>query len=245
MKSVLNSLPQSLNICRRELSETGYLGWQRVTFTDLRSLGCQKKLKILDISYSEIESLHTLMSQPSMIKIVADNSKIANFAGLSCQPRLRDISFINTPLSQSDNFRLAAIVCIGPRLSVINNIPVSKQERRIAEAYPPISRYLIEAGWILQYPLPSPHDFIYLANKFGINAQSSDFEAKAHPPSDINALHIAKLPDNEISTSLSHKLASILRPLGFPIQNGKEMNEDILKSVETICSTIQLIENQS
>ncbi|EAY23266.1 hypothetical protein TVAG_185730 [Trichomonas vaginalis G3] len=247
MKSSASSIQQALTIRRRELAMTGLLNWKNVEFTDFRPLGTQKSLKVLDLENSAVTSLHTLQPQPQMTEINADNSRLATFAGLSSQPRLSKISFNNTPLAKTENCRLAALLCIGPRLSRINGVPVSKKECALAEAYPPVAQFLIESGWIVQYPPPSIHDFQYLADQFGINAKASDFVTKGVLPEES-----PKQPsfdfENDFSfeeVSVKQKLSNLLRPLGFAIQSGPDERNDIVRAVSLMCDAMLAIEQQA
>ena len=255
MKKTSQSLQQSLTVSRRELATTGFLNWREVQFTDFRGLGSQKQLKKLDLSNSNVSSLHTLQPQPQLKEIICDGSKLNNLAGLSAQPRLTSFSFKNTPLYNVENSRIAALICIGTRLSKLNGTPITQKERQIAACYPPIAQYLVENGWVVKYPPPSIHDFKFLADQFGINAKTSDFIAK-QPPPDVDLPTQENPPsfdfsdDNDFtagnfaSTSLTQRLASMIRPLGFAIQTGNEERRDIVKAIAMICDAVQTIELQ-
>lgn len=247
MKSSASSIQQALTIRRRELAMTGVLNWNNVEFTDFRPLGTQRSLKVLNIENSAVTSLHTLQPQPQMTEINADNSHLSTFAGLSSQPRLSKISFNNTPLSKQENYRLAALLCIGPRLSRINGTPVSNKERLLVEAYPPVAQFLIESGWIVQYPPPSLHDFQYLADQFGVNAKASDFIAKG-----VAVENEPRQPTFEFEETLNFeepsikkKISNLLRPLGFAIQSGPDERNDIVRAVALMCDTLIAIEQQN
>lgn len=254
MRKSTQSLQQALTIKRRELATSGLLDWKEIRFNDFRALGSQKSLKKLDISNSSVTSLHTLQPQPQLKEIICDGSKLNSFAGLSSQPRLSSFSFKNTPLANTENSRLAAIICIGPRLSLLNGTPVTRKERQLAACYPPVAQFLVENGWVVKYPLPSIHDFHFLADQFGINTRPEDFVAKCPPPAeDVKETENQPSFDfsDDMSTTsasssqLTHRLSSIIRPLGFAIQGGNEERRDIVKAVAMICDTIEAIEIQS
>jgi hypothetical protein len=180
-----------------------------------------------------------LPPQPSLKTILADNSKIETLAGLGLQPRLASISLIGTPISEQDNFRLSALVGIGPRLSFINGVQVSKTERRQAQSFPPICKHLVGSGWMVQYPPPSELDLRYLAEQFGIVAKKEDFVMKIGP---VPVREEMKATQKKEPVGFSEKIASILRPLGFGIRCGVDMNGDILKAIGKICDVIEKLE---
>lgn len=240
------SLPLALKIKRSELNSKGKLDWRGVKFQDLRGLGSQKKLQFLDISYSEIQSLHTMQPQPALREIVADYSSLKTFAGISNQPKLSRFSFTNTPLAQTKNSRLAAIIVMGTMASVINGKAVTAKERKIAASYPPVAKYLIESGWVLQYPPPNIFDFQFLADEFKLKISIEDLDPKQEP---VEGLYTSLYDDtgepsefNDDFTPFNERLASILRPMGFAIQNGPEKNKDIARAVNMIADTILCVE---
>lgn len=234
-------LSKTLALERQKMSRTGVLDLSNLNCDSLIQLGSQKTLVELNISNSSITSLHTLPPQPSMKSIIADNSKIDTLAGLGNQPRLAKISMIGTPVSRNENFRLSAIIAIGTRLSSINGTPVTKSERNMAACYPPIAKALVGCGWVAQYPPPSEQDFRYLAYHMDINAKETDFVIPA-----VAAVEPApaKKQDefDDAELTFEEKLAGILRPLGFPIRCGPDMGDDIVKSIDRICSVLTMID---
>lgn len=237
------TLWEALQRQRRLMSLNGVLDISNVSTEDLSPLGSQKSLIELKLVKSAISSLHTLPIQPSMKIITGDYSRIQSFGGLANQPRLSQISFIGTPLTEQDNFRIAAIICIGPRLSKINGIPVTKSERRKAACYPPIAKYLVSSGWIVSYPPPSKLDFRYIADQLNVPYTNEDL-VSTNPIIDASQSGIQKdiSQSREETSAFNQKIASILRPLGFAIRCGPEMNEDIVNAVSNMCSVVAKIE---
>lgn len=241
------TLWEALQRQRRMMALNGELDLSNVTTEDLSSLGSQKALKTLKLVQSQLTTLHTLPSQPLMKSIIADNSRIETLGGLANQPRLAQISFKDTPLSEQENFRLAAIICIGPRLSKINGQPVTQSERRMANCYPPIAKYLVASGWVVQYPPPSKQDFRYLADQFSVPYTDEDLESSqpivpASPPSSPRKGDSQSQSQSQTQQSFGNQIASILRPLGFAIRCGPEMNDDIINAVSRICEVITKID---
>ncbi|OHT13301.1 hypothetical protein TRFO_16634 [Tritrichomonas foetus] len=248
MKDSKETLKQALQRQRRQMSLKGVLDFTGIQTDNLADLNQQNALVELIINDSSIKNFSTLKEQKNMKSIIADNSKIQTLAGLSIQPRLSKISLINTPIGNTENFRIAALVAIGQRLSSINGIPVTKSERRMAQCYPPIAKRLVDHGWALQYPPPSLLDFKYLVKKFGLGGVSEEeYLAQLPPPKNLSPPASPKksqiLVDDIQDQSFSEKVAGILRPLGFAIRYGAEMNNDILSAVSSICEVVSKIEN--
>ncbi|KAK8894874.1 hypothetical protein M9Y10_023314 [Tritrichomonas musculus] len=257
MKTQKETLTQALKRQRRMMSLNGVLNFTGVSTTDLTQLGSQKALKKLILDDSSITSLHTLPVQPNMTSLSANNTKLNTLSGLSSQPRITSISFIDTPISRVENFRLSVILAVGLRLYDINGVRVSKTERRMAKSFPPVAKYLVNAGWVVAYPPPSEFDFRYLADQFGIQATDDEFI------SPIPAIEI-KNKSEELESDLQQKttegenefeyddsipfteqLSSILRPLGFAIRCGPEVHGDILRAISRMCEAVQKVEEMS
>lgn len=247
MNMASDSLSYSLTTSRADLQNNGRLLWRGVTFKDFKKLGVQKKLQVLDISNSEIESLITMQPQPLLREIIADNSMLSSFAGISRHPRLSSFSFKGTPLYHVENSRMAAIVAIGPHVITINGKPVTKKERRIAETYPPIARNLIESGWVLQSPPPNIYDFQFLADEFGIDVKREELEARRDhhindrlEPPEHSAASI--LSEELLDISFAEDVARLLRPLGFAIRHGSGKGRDVVRAVSSIVDSLIAVE---
>ncbi|EAY03869.1 hypothetical protein TVAG_443570 [Trichomonas vaginalis G3] len=218
-----------------QLSRTGSLIFKDMQIPTI-DIGVQKSLIILEVSDTDLKSFETLKPQPSLKEICVTNCPISNFRGLGQQTKLSTINFVNTPISEQKFFRLACLVAVGPKLSSINNVAVTRTERLKAECYPPITKKLLDEGWILQYPIPSKEDFKFAAQKFNINYEESELEVNKYD--NISASPIAnrnkksKQPEN--NQSFVEKAAEVLLPLGFHIRSGENMIDDVLESVDTL-----------
>lgn len=271
MISPNETLIQALQRQRRQLSMKGVLNFSGIKTDNLSRIGNQHALVELVLNDSSITSFGTLQAQKRLKSIIADNSKVQVLSGLSIQPRLSSVSLRNTPVSKDEYFRVELLVVVGPRLSLINGSPVTPNERRMAQSYPPIARRLVESGWVLQYPPPSKYDFIYLAKQFKIeNVSKDEFNTQLPPPipekvpsppgspktekSELQSNVQSPTQNSEREQSLEQiemndeltfcdKVAAILRPLGFAIRNGPEMVNDITTSVESICDVVSKIED--
>lgn len=257
MKNQKESLQLALQRQRRMMSINGILNFSGVSTADLTQLGSQKALKTLILDDSPITSLHTLPMQPCMTTLSANRTKLNTLSGLSSQPRITNISFIDTPISRIENFRLSVILAVGLRVSEINGKRVSKTERRMAKSFPPIAKYLVNAGWVVSYPPPSDVDFRYLADQFEIQANDEDFIAQVpaidvknrtddiEPDLQQKTLDGEKEFEYDESAPFTEQLASILRPLGFAIRCGPEIHGDILRSISKMCEAVQKVEEMS
>lgn len=171
-----DSVKYQLSIQRRSLSSNGLLNLKDRNITNLADIGTQPRLKILNLTNLPITSLETLPPQPDLRHIIADNTSIDTFAGLSRHPRLQSISLIDTPLSQEKDFRLTCFVLCGQRLTSINGKAANDREKMQSNAYPLIARYLIEAGWPIEKPVPSTEKFKQLAIKYRLKIRGVDSE---------------------------------------------------------------------
>lgn len=258
MKNQKETISQALQRQRRMMSLNGILDFSNISSNDFSTIGTQKALKTLIFDGSSISSLHTLPPQPSLSTISANNTSLNTLAGLATQPKLSSVSFINTPISKVENFRLSVLLAVGLRLSEINGSRVTKTERKMAKSYPPITKYLVNAGWIVTYPPPSEHDFRYLADQFEITGNDNDFVASV-PAIEVKAKTIdgesfsPKKSDDDLSNevgyddsiSFTEQMASLLQPLGFAIRHGPELQSDVLNAIRILCSTVKKVEEMS
>ena len=240
MKSARESVSAALARQRQYMSREGKLDLSNLAIDNLEGLKNQKTLKELYLNNAKITSFQTLPIQPCLKTIIADGSSVNCLSGLSLQPRLSKISLINTPISKIDNFRIAVILEVGRRLSSINGVAITPKEKAQALSYPPIARTLVDCGWIPIYPPPSEADFRYLAKQFSIKADNSDFHFSKEDH-DLIPLSPKKQILQKPST-FADRIAGLLRPLGFAIRCGSEMNNDILRAVDLLCETIDTIE---
>ena len=245
MKRKASALNSALGQQRKMMSRTGKLNLSDLDLENinLEELGNQKALLDLDLSKNaRLTSFQALPRQSCLKNITADDCGITNLSGLSSQPRLSSISLQKTPISKIDNFRIAVLLAVGPRLSSINGTAVSKSERLRYLCYPPIAKKLVISGWVPVYPPPPEEDFRYLVQQFHIQADKTEFEI---PSNQTERLPPSPRKSKPEPTDFGERLAAILRPLGFGIRYGDERDEDIISAVDQICQTIQLIEAQN
>jgi hypothetical protein len=236
------SLSDALKRQRPQLGSRGLLDLSSVRFPNdgLAKLGTQNALVELRLNGCPLTSLVTLSAQPKLKTIIADDSRVAVLAGLERQAVLVSISFVNTPVAQVENFRLAALI-VAPQLSSINGAAVTRLERSAAAAYPPAARDLVTRGWIVRSPPPSTAEFRFLADEF-----AGDAGADSKPPSPSARLTPRSPPTptrERAEVSWPAKLAAVLVALGFPVRSGREMNQDIVKAVKQLCDVAIKVES--
>jgi hypothetical protein len=241
--SKVETLAACLQRQRRSLSMTGILeisaGVVLPRKAPLSPLGSVKPLVELRLSDTPLTSFESLLAQPCLKVLIADNSQIASLVGLQRQNRLATLSLIATPVSQHEFFRLTALLVAGQHLTSLNGQPITQTERKMALSFPPIAKKLAEAGWIVQYPPPSDLDFQYLARQFGIRAQDTDYVPGASPPpSPVKADQQSPEPGR-----FSERVAAILRPLGFGIRPGALMPQDICHAITRLCEVVKKVES--
>jgi hypothetical protein len=115
-----------------------------------------------------LDSLKTLAPQPILDTIIADGTQINSFVGLARHPRLRSVSFKDTPLSRRPNFRISLAIVVGQHLATITGVAVTAKERSAANRFPLIARTLVQLGWDATTPVPSTDEFKKLAGEFKV-----------------------------------------------------------------------------
>ncbi|KAH0785428.1 hypothetical protein GPJ56_010655 [Histomonas meleagridis] len=196
----------------------------------LETLGKQPDLRILDISGTSIKSLEQLEPQPNLIKVIANDSKLEFLTGISKQKNLREISYLETPLSTKKYMRVSLLIAIGQGLSVVNDVTIKAFERIEASKYPPIAKELINKGWELTGKVPTDEEFYELSQQFGV-----DYFSFYQTEED------AKIPDLKLARAISRKLGSI----GIRIQEGPNMKNDIINAITSITKAISFLYSES
>lgn len=265
--SAQRKLQYKLSTQRHSLVTKGLLNLSKCEITDLEPIGTQLRLKTLNLSgISSLKSLATLPPQPDLREIIADDTAIDSYAGISRHPRLESISLIGTPISKRPNFCLSVLVLAGPRLTRVNGKLVSDRQRREANAYPIIARFLIENGWNIEIPIPTPDRFRELAKEKGIkirgvDAEFSNDEAMRYmrpPPNLMKDIVEAERFQTEIEERTSEQTNSdrelvrdvvgLLKGIGINLKerdddagDGEEDvkdEEDVLNAVGALCKVV-------
>lgn len=255
----VNKLKYQITVQRRSLNLTGLISIQDPEITSLAGFGVMPHLKVLNISRSHIKSLDALPAQPLLCQIIADQSELSSFAGLSRHKKLRDVSFIGTPLESQPNSRLACIIVVGPNISVINKRSVKKSEREEALKYPKISKLLLEAGWELEKPVPSAEKFreILKDEKYSTvieNAKSAKSYSYLTEKKDLLKTPSIPFEDEddqeepqqanteENDSLLEERLNEILRRTGIRVKQDKHRQNEILEAVSELANLVKIFE---
>lgn len=222
---------------RNNLSKKGLLDLTMMDLKEISKIGSQRSMVTLDVSGSNLTSFADLQPQVKLSEIIAFNCPISSLKGLSKQTKLVSIRFHNTPVSDDPNFRLAALIAIGPKLSYINKQNVSKEERRYADAYPPITKTLLELGWRLQAPIPSKEDFIMICTHYCVPFGDNDVIPKCFPPYPLPQRWVCPSAESfpkPLKQSMVEIVTDRLSQLGFPIRNGEHALQDISAAIDML-----------
>lgn len=245
MQSEGNSVRARIQKEKVKLSTEGVLELTKMSIPSI-DIGVQRALKVLNVSESNIKSFAKLKPQPILREVIACNCPLSDFAGLTEQKVLKKIKMTNTPLSDQPHFRIAAVIAIGQKLSSINDTAVTQKEREIARQYPPITKTLLENGWVLQYPVPSEQDFDEICNSFGIKCTNADKKVTSFESMSKESPKHQKSANGEIEeegASFAEEVINILSPLGFPIRLGDNMKDDIVNSVDKMLKLLSAAES--
>lgn len=253
-----SKLKYQITVQRRSLNLTGLISIQDPEITSLTGFGVMPHLKILNISRSHIKSLDTLPAQPLLNQIVADHSDLSSFAGLSRHKKLRDVSFIGTPLESKPNSRLACIIVVGPQISIVNKRGVKRSEREEASRYPRITKLLLEAGWDLETPVPSTEKFreILKDEKYQSvleNAKNSKSYSMLTERKDLLKASSTRFEDDDQEDSeqtnneendqiLELKLNELLRKTGIRVKQDKHRRKEILEALSELANLVKIFE---
>ena len=241
-----SKLKYQITVQRRSLNLTGLISIQDPEITSL------------NISRSHIKSLDTLPAQPLLNQIVADHSDLSSFAGLSRHKKLRDVSFIGTPLESKPNSRLACIIVVGPQISIVNKRGVKRSEREEASRYPRITKLLLEAGWDLETPVPSTEKFreILKDEKYQSvleNAKNSKSYSMLTERKDLLKASSTRFEDDDQEDSeqtnneendqiLELKLNELLRKTGIRVKQDKHRRKEILEALSELANLVKIFE---
>jgi hypothetical protein len=250
---------------RQSLASSGLISLKSSSISSLAKLGPQRKLRILDISKTPIESLGSLESQEILSEIIADDSTLKDFKGLDRHPKLAKFSAISTPLSDRPNFRIACLIVIGPMLSFINGGAVTTAERDQTRPYPKIAKYLLLFGWDLELRDISEDEYKRLAQEHGVKINDKSFEALTK--SEIKALFrlpvlpkskqdverevseyveethtLARRREEEAEEKLAGQIADQLGRIGVNVRPGPAMKDEILTALTGLADVVRVLE---
>jgi hypothetical protein len=250
---------------RQSLGSSGLISLKSSGLTSLAKLGPQRKLRILDISQNPIKSLDSLESQESLAEVIADDTQLEDFKGLDRHPKLAKFSAVGTPLSNRGNFRLSSLIVIGPLLSFINGTAVATSERDQIRRFPKIVRYLLQAGWELEFRDISEEEYKRMAQERGVKVNGKPFDelskaeikalfrmpmllkSKQELEREVNAyveetLTQAKRTEEQAEEALANEIAQQLGRIGVNVKAGPKRKEEILTALGGLAEVVRVLE---
>ncbi|OHS99215.1 hypothetical protein TRFO_08451 [Tritrichomonas foetus] len=262
----VNNLKYQLSVQRRSLSSTGLIDISKRQISSLAALGPQPHLRILNITETPIKSLASLPPQPFLTQIIANGSQLETLAGLSRFPKLREISFKETPLFVKPNIRIACLIVIGNQLSRINQKKVKKIERLDASKYPIIAKYLLEADWQLEVPVPSMEQFQKLSQEEKFRDSVPNDPSIYRFPNVLIDIHeekekelllsnsILRQSDDEeeipeeineqdrLDAELEKELVQKLASFGIRVKQGEECRGEIIEAISGLADLVKIFD---
>ena len=239
-----------LALQRRSLALTGSLTFKGKEISDLADVGVQQHMQTLDISETQVATLKNLPSQKLLTKIIADSSLLENYEGFSRFKRLKSFSAINTPIAARPNFRLACAVLFGPKLETVNGVKLTPEERHRASTYPPFAEHLIEDGWDIVEPAPSPDELRQIAIRRKLQIPGCDVEFVNEMSQSL--LRVAKsvhVSDSRAKTARSggddaklvEALLKELRKIGLQVNDDGNVKERLVEVIQELASAATIL----
>ena len=269
MRKAKNGLSYQLIVQKSSLALYGCINLSGMKgIKSLSRFGTQPKLTCLNLTETSFESLDSLPSQPWLNELIVDKSKLNSYKGLGKHPQLKIFSAIGAPISERPMFRIAMLILVGPKLSVINGVRIKRREKEIAAQYPKLAKLLIEAGWD-PTPDTDPEDIDYkrLAKEYSITVDGStieededSFQALFSPPAVLvpkNEKEEARL-EKEFEDmyeqaseqfhavqeeTLARELAKTLRRIGISVVQGEKMKDEIIVAVSQLADLVRHLDD--
>lgn len=146
--------PQWLVLKEKEAAKTGILDLSKEFITDLTLIKASRSIKVLNLSYSPIESLEGLHKLPNIEKFIANNAAISSLKGFEAISKIQSIELRETPISKEKYYKLSLVVAF-KNIRTIDNKRIPDSLYKKAETYPKEAADLLNNGWRLEYPCPS------------------------------------------------------------------------------------------
>ena len=252
---------------RRSLSLRGFLALKtdKVTNDSIAALGTQKTLKVLKLGKdTAINSLELMPEQQNLVEIIANNTKLNSYKGLSKFRNVSIFSVKDTPMSERPNFRLALLLAFGPRIRIINGEEITSKERMKASQYPSVCKAFVENDWDPTDEPPTQKETMELIaqyqpkkakqiNKGKIKEQ--DLAADLSPKKTLTMMNSLKKQkrteqqtfkfdrtdgDDALTDELIDKLSSI----GIHIRKDENCHENILKVLKELCEVTKRLTDE-
>ena len=261
-----NCVTEQVGAQRRSLSLRGFLilKSEKITDDSIHALGTQKALKVLKFSNdTTIQSLENLPQQPNLVEIIANNTKLYSYKGLSKLKNVTVFSAKNTPLSQRPNFRLALLLAFGPRIRIINGEEITSKERMRAIKYASVCKSFVENDWDPTDEPPNEEETMKLIEKYqpkkaklikNEKIKGRELEDQLSPRKTVTLMNSLKKEENvyqeydkyEIDDELEDALIEKFKDFGIDVPKDENTQENLLKIIrefadmtKSLCDMIQ------
>ena len=269
LEKVKNEKSVGEQICaqRRSLSLRGFLilKSEKITDDSILALGTQKALKVLKLSSdTAIQSLENMPLQPNLMEIVANNTKLYSYKGLSRLKNVTVFSAKNTPLSQRPNFRLALLLAFGPRIRIINGEEITSKERMRAIKYASVCKSFVENDWDPTDEPPNEEETLKLIEKYqpkkarmikNEKLKGRELEEELSPRKTLTLMNSIKKEEKneyipydkyEFDDELADALIEKFKEIGIDIPKDENCQANLLKVIrefaditKNLCDMIQ------
>jgi hypothetical protein len=123
----------------------------------------------LDVRDNSLTHFYGLPSMPQLVEADFGGNAIASFLGMSYQPKLERLALHPNPVCDHPDYRLMALLAVGPSLREIDGAPVTPAERQRAEkqlgGYSAPLAMLISLGWMSLQVGDTPEDTEYFVQR--------------------------------------------------------------------------------
>ena len=147
---------------------TGKLNLSNVPQLDLSLIKSRSTLKELNISRCKITSLEGLAYQPKLNLLNAENSELSSFKNFYSVSHASIFQLKNTPLSKQPNYEIGLILVNPTEKVIVDGKFLRKHWYKKSQDYPSFTNDLLNAGWTLEYPVPSKEVFRELCREYNV-----------------------------------------------------------------------------
>ena len=236
------------------------LDFRHLSLSSLDGMDIMPFLSKLDLSNNVLSNFYGMPTHPNLSELCINDNRITSFLGMSHQPNLEVLTMLRNPICAHPFFRIMALLACGEHLSVINQTPVSQEERLTCANLGGSGGWAaqcISYGWIgLNESSQDFHDIFensYLKEAYVTVVERLDpissfaavveridqsrvEEKPDHLP--VEARRSEVHPPNLFSTNTSNTVITKCRPLNRTVyDNFYTRNRPGLKSIERILKT--------
>ena len=183
----MSAIPAWLSRRLHTLKRTGVLTLIKEKNVDLASLQIKDMcsyiqfIKTLDLTGTPIQSIENLPFLPRITSFIADYSELQNCINFSAISTTTSISVKKTPLSKLPHYKLSILLAVGPNIVKIDGKMISPVLLNRYKKYPEYVRDLVNKGWVVEYPCPSPSKLLSLCKQYKVEIPDEE-EQTEFPP---------------------------------------------------------------